>query len=429
MKTKLREVFLGPVTDLPVLRDVLRLPILASLLVLALAVALEVPALRDPEALALLGGLAALGFVDIRLPAFYPAAAASTTAILEVPKYKLTLTRLTLRLGGTTFTKALISEIRILRGTRVVYRVSGTRLDKINKYKGIFDRDQFLVIDFTERDAPSLPGKELGGYDLTTFGKDEDLRVEVDIGAATAPTLYAIGTFTPPQGNPLMLKLLTGIFSTSGTGEQPIKVNLKGALLKRLHLFYAGTDWSNTATAAAWTTNTGNGAMGAITVSAAAKVGVYKLRVIEPAANAGTFIIEDPDGNEISVKGTVGSAYSGGGLAFTLADGATDFVSGDGFDITVSAITDGNVNKLVVKKDGAIIWDRTCTDNRFVQQEYRKVPQSQCYVYDPVVDNNMSGMLKTADAASLEFNPFLTAGDTITYVAEVIDAPDNLAAL
>ena len=34
--------------------------------------------------------------------------------------------------------------------------------------------------------------------------------------------------------------------------------------------------------------------------------------------------------------GTVAVAFSAGGLAFTLADGSTDFVSGDGFNITVT---------------------------------------------------------------------------------------------
>ncbi|HJQ60821.1 MAG TPA: head decoration protein [Vineibacter sp.] len=87
---------------------------------------------------------------------------------------------------------------------------------------------------------------------------------------------------------------------------------------------------------AAFAGNTGNGAMGAITVGAGAKPGVYKLVVIEPAANAGRFTVEDPDGATVGV-GTVAVAFNAGGLSFTLADGATDFVSGDGFDITVAA--------------------------------------------------------------------------------------------
>lgn len=94
-----------------------------------------------------------------------------------------------------------------------------------------------------------------------------------------------------------------------------------------------------TATAQANAGNTGNGAMGAITVTGpAVKPGVYKLTVIEPGTNLGTFRVEDPDGVEIGT-GVVASAFAKGGLSFTLADGATDFVAGDGFAITVVAGT------------------------------------------------------------------------------------------
>jgi Bacteriophage lambda head decoration protein D len=81
--------------------------------------------------------------------------------------------------------------------------------------------------------------------------------------------------------------------------------------------------------------NTGTGTFGTITVGAGAKAGVYHLEIIEPGTNAGVFYLEDPDGIEVAT-GTVGVAFNQGGLAFTLSD-ATDFVSGDGFKITVAA--------------------------------------------------------------------------------------------
>jgi hypothetical protein len=91
--------------------------------------------------------------------------------------------------------------------------------------------------------------------------------------------------------------------------------------------------------ATAFAGNTGNGVMGAITVNGAAKVGTYKLVVIEPGANVGTFEVEDPDGKIIG-RGAVATLFNTGGLSFTLADGATDFVSGDGFDIVVTGGTE-----------------------------------------------------------------------------------------
>lgn len=89
-------------------------------------------------------------------------------------------------------------------------------------------------------------------------------------------------------------------------------------------------------TSAAVAGNTGNGTMGSVTLSLGAKPGVYKLTIVEPASNAGAFVVEDPDGIIIG-NGDVASAFSAGGLAFTLADGATDFASGDQFNITVAA--------------------------------------------------------------------------------------------
>jgi hypothetical protein len=90
------------------------------------------------------------------------------------------------------------------------------------------------------------------------------------------------------------------------------------------------------ATGAAVAGNTGNGTITAApTVGAAAKPGVYRLVCIEPATDAGKFIVEDPDGVLIGVA-TVGVQFTTH-LTFTIADGSTDFASGDSFTITVAA--------------------------------------------------------------------------------------------
>lgn len=87
--------------------------------------------------------------------------------------------------------------------------------------------------------------------------------------------------------------------------------------------------------AAAAAGNTGNGTISAITIGANAKPGVYKAVAIEPATNLGRFVVEDPDGIIIGSV-NVGSAFAGA-VGFTISDGATDFVAGDAFDITVAA--------------------------------------------------------------------------------------------
>ncbi len=92
---------------------------------------------------------------------------------------------------------------------------------------------------------------------------------------------------------------------------------------------------ASTGTPTADAGNTGDGTIGAVTVGAKGKVGTYKVTCIEPAVDGGTFTVEDPDGKEIGVA-KVGSAFSKGGLGFTIADGAADFAAGDSFDIVVA---------------------------------------------------------------------------------------------
>lgn len=81
--------------------------------------------------------------------------------------------------------------------------------------------------------------------------------------------------------------------------------------------------------------NTGDGAMGAITVGGTAQTGTYTLVIVKAAANAGDFVLKDPEGDVVGY-GTVAVAFSAGGLSFTLADGAADFVVGDSFTIAVT---------------------------------------------------------------------------------------------
>ena len=91
---------------------------------------------------------------------------------------------------------------------------------------------------------------------------------------------------------------------------------------------------SGSAVATALSTNTGTGAIGTITVGAAAKIGNYTLLIVKLATDSGSFILTDPDGLLVG-KGAVASAFNVGGLSFTLAD-ATDYVPGDGFNIAVT---------------------------------------------------------------------------------------------
>jgi len=93
-------------------------------------------------------------------------------------------------------------------------------------------------------------------------------------------------------------------------------------------------------------TNTGDGTVTLATVAAGEivpKVGAYTLTVIEAVANGGIFNLADPDGNIVAgyLQMTAGAgaatAFTAAGLNFTITDGATDFVVGDSFTLTVAA--------------------------------------------------------------------------------------------
>lgn len=279
-----------------------------------------------------------------RLPDFYPVAAGQVASI-KIPRYALTLNRIVLRMGGTTFLKGNIQKIEIKIGTRPVWVIdtvgalaAGTILDMINKYKGIFDQATNLSIDLTERDFLTIAAKEIGGIDMSKLSDDVYVNITI-AGTAVAPTLYGYMFLTPPQGKDiedgqLIQKIVAIPYSYANGGRQLISFDPKGALLKRIYTTFTGS----------------NG----------------------------------------------------------------------------TATTESNLSKFEVKKNGYTLFELVSTDNKFLQQEYRKVPQSGMYVTDLTFDNNLSGALVTADAAALEFAPTFTAADSGVMLFEVLDAPYNL---
>lgn len=285
--------------------------------------------------------------IYLKLPPFNPLAN-SVRSTTQVQRWQMTLGRIVLcfpQAAANAITKATISEICIKVGARVVFGpISGTELDKINKYRGIYDDSGHLTCDFTERDALSVIAKEIGGYDLPALG-NEDVFVEVvnNYAGANPHTLYALGGFTGLQFDPkapsadgqLVRKVLGYQIPTSGGTAVTWLPDFKGAIVQRIHFSYAGTDWTATA--------------------------------------------------------------------------------------------DGNLQVVEVRKNGTAVWDRIrCLDNRFVQQECRKVPQSRFYSLDWIHDNVHSSALATVDARALEFNFTLGAVDTIRAIVECLDAPRNL---
>lgn len=106
--------------------------------------------------------------------------------------------------------------------------------------------------------------------------------------------------------------------------------------------------------------NTGNGTlvMDVTTpVLANAKPGIYTVRNVIAGANTGNFIVTDPLGNVVGdpiiPAGAGNSITFANEIKFVITDGATDFVVGDGFDITVASGDGSFIKSVKTAVDGS----------------------------------------------------------------------------
>lgn len=99
---------------------------------------------------------------------------------------------------------------------------------------------------------------------------------------------------------------------------------------------------------------TGNGAMtldATTPLLAGAKQGAYTVTCITAASNSGTFRVEDPNGvvlGDVAVGATFADQ-----IKFVIADGATDFIVGDKFTVTVAAGTGQYLVSVAAAVDGS----------------------------------------------------------------------------
>jgi hypothetical protein len=107
----------------------------------------------------------------------------------------------------------------------------------------------------------------------------------------------------------------------------------------------ATQEWGSTSAAKSGG-NTGNGTLvldATTPVQANAVPGVYTVRCIEAVTNGGKFEVKDPTGKSLGmaiiVAGAGGTYTFTDQIKFVLTDAGTDFIVGDGFDVTVVANT------------------------------------------------------------------------------------------
>ena len=241
-----------------------------------------------------------------------------------------TIERIVLQLGGTTFTKAMLTLIKLKANGKVFFEGSASQIDKLNKYRGIADNAAFLTLDFTELKGRDKLDHMVGAFD--TSKGISNITMECTIAGATAPTLEMYLVESGAQAgaySPVLTKLLRYPFSTATGGVLPIVLPFgpgNGAVIKRVH-------------------------------------------------------VEQ---------------------------------------------TNGNMTGLVVKQDGLVIHESEAAVNSFVQGEHGRVPQTNWYTADFIVDGNQGGALDTRDAKSMEWLLNLSGAENGYVLAEYYDTLGNL---
>lgn len=181
----------------------------------------------------------------LKLTPFLNVAANSTATIdlLALTKGRV-LDRISLLLGGT-FTKAQITDLRVKANGKIIYQDSGDRIDKRNQYRGLTAAATNLTIDFSEIRAKDLLDQKLGALDTGVRAGISTLTMEVDIGAATNPTLaaWAECSWQATQVEAavdLIGKVLNFPHQCNATAAKyPITIpygRQGGSLIKRIHL-------------------------------------------------------------------------------------------------------------------------------------------------------------------------------------------------
>lgn len=246
-----------------------------------------------------------------------------------------TLNNFQLKLGGTAFTKAMISMVKMKANGKVIYEGSGTQIDTINKYRGMTANAAYLDIAFEDLVGLDIADRQVGSFD-TSMGIAQ-LTTEVTIAGATAPTLagfvyeqapqrQADGSVSPLAG--LIAKTLRYPFAQATGGTLPVNLPfgpVNGAIIKRIHVFHGG-----------------------------------------------------------------------------------------------------NMTGCTVKEDSVVIHESLKADNEYEQTRQGRVPQTNCYTIDFVIDGDMRKALDATKSKSLELLPTFSAADSGYVIVEYLDRLGNL---
>lgn len=157
-----------------------------------------------------------------------------------------TLENLQLKLGGTSFTKAMVTLFKLKANGKTIIEASGSNLDKINAYRGTGTTNAaFLDVYFSDYALNNEFDRHVGAFD--TLGV-ANITTEVTITGATAPVLTPIliesanqrdSKGAPAEYSGLITKILQYPFNIATGGRLPVNLPFgpqNGAIIKRVHV-------------------------------------------------------------------------------------------------------------------------------------------------------------------------------------------------
>lgn len=162
-----------------------------------------------------------------------------------------TLEKITLKLGGTTFTKAMISRLVVKANGKAIVDTTGTILDKLNAYRSNIAQDAaYLDIFFADFSKLDEFDRMVSAFD-TSIGI-VNITLEVTIAGATAPTLAMKLVESGQQKSrageaapwsPLLRKFISYPFNIASGGKLPFQLPFgaqNGAIIERVHVQNTG---------------------------------------------------------------------------------------------------------------------------------------------------------------------------------------------
>lgn len=129
--------------------------------------------------------------------------AATGVAVSDMNKFLGTvLEKICLVLGGTAFTRSMITLIELKANGKPIFQTTGANIDLVNVYQGMVSVATVCKIDFMDRRAVTPNARQAGAIDLSAKSGITSLRLEVTIAGATAPTLGGFCDVSPPTEDP-----------------------------------------------------------------------------------------------------------------------------------------------------------------------------------------------------------------------------------